>query len=255
MSGSGRSDLVSRRSTSTFTDSSPVLVRVSVPCAPTMSPTSQPLNASYTSPSTFACRNSWMRPDSSWICTKLALPITRLSRMRPAIATRWPLASSASAVQVSASANCVCRSPAYWSRRKSFGKAMPPSPRSAVSWRDARRSGSSRRRAWRWRASGRSSVGKIGRNGAEVFGDGVRRAIIPSTAGPQCLGSRVQMQKSLDARFRGHGDLGRIGAIRPRRRVSNRPPGRISGSPRRIRPGRHQGPSACRCVRYPCADP
>ena len=40
-----------------------------------------------------------MRPLTSWICAKLALPITRLASRRPASATRRPAASSASAVQ------------------------------------------------------------------------------------------------------------------------------------------------------------
>ena len=43
---SGRNDFVNNSSFSTFTESSPVLVRISTPSAPTMSPTSQPLKAS-----------------------------------------------------------------------------------------------------------------------------------------------------------------------------------------------------------------
>ncbi|CKR83091.1 Uncharacterised protein [Mycobacterium tuberculosis] len=45
LSGSGRRLLVSRRSRVTLTDSSPVLVFISVPSAPTMSPRSQRLNS------------------------------------------------------------------------------------------------------------------------------------------------------------------------------------------------------------------
>ena len=44
--GNGRNDLVSNRSVPAFTDNSPVRVRVRLPVAPTISPTSQPLNAS-----------------------------------------------------------------------------------------------------------------------------------------------------------------------------------------------------------------
>jgi len=62
-----------------------------------------------------------MRPDSSWIWAKLALPMIRLAISRPAIFTVRPEASSASAVQVPASANSACSAPAKCSRRKSFG--------------------------------------------------------------------------------------------------------------------------------------
>src|SRR6185312_16392861 len=93
--------------------------------------------------------NSWMRPLKSCNCTKLTLPCTRLSTMRPAILTRRAAASTASAVCTSLSANSVCRSPAKLSTLKSFGNAMP-CPRSALSF--------SRRSAINLISSGRVSV-------------------------------------------------------------------------------------------------
>src|SRR5690348_3242165 len=93
--------------------------------------------------------NSWMRPLKSCNCTKLTLPCTRLSTMRPAIFTRRAAASTASAVCTSLSANSVCRSPAKLSTLKSFGNAMP-CPRSALSF--------SRRSAINLFSSGRVSV-------------------------------------------------------------------------------------------------
>ena len=84
LSGSGRSDLVSMRSSSTRTDSSPVLVLNSVPVAARMSPTSYFLNASYASPSASRCRKIWIWPVRSWSLAKLALPMMRWNIMRPA---------------------------------------------------------------------------------------------------------------------------------------------------------------------------
>ncbi|MNY78599.1 hypothetical protein D3C86_2189190 [compost metagenome] len=49
LSGMGRRLLVSRRSAVTLIDSSPVLVFISVPLAPMMSPRSQRLNCAYSS--------------------------------------------------------------------------------------------------------------------------------------------------------------------------------------------------------------
>ncbi|VWX56383.1 conserved exported hypothetical protein [Burkholderiales bacterium 8X] len=84
-----------------------------------------------------------MRPVASWIVAKLALPITRLSIMRPATLTAIGSASSASAV---ASACAASRADARSAGLKSFGKATPlPSAwalrsafnfsrRSAISW-------------------------------------------------------------------------------------------------------------------------
>src|SRR6267154_769264 len=63
-----------------------------------------------------------MRPLVSWIVAKLALPMTRLSIMRPATATATCFGSISSfdfAPQVA------CRSAARFSRAKSLGKAAP----------------------------------------------------------------------------------------------------------------------------------
>ena len=63
-----------------------------------------------------------MRPDMSWICTKLALPMIRLAIIRPASFT---VTGSASKRSASHSAYCDCKSAASDSRRKSLGKALP----------------------------------------------------------------------------------------------------------------------------------
>src|SRR5690606_14428637 len=130
-------DFTSRRNESALTDSSPVFVRMSVPSAAMMSPMSQPLNASYASPSTSFCRNSWIRPLTSWTWANAALPITRLASRRPPSATlRSPNSSTPS--------YSACRSPAWSRRRKSLGNAMPCA-RSSASL--------ARRSAMRWSSS------------------------------------------------------------------------------------------------------
>src|SRR4051812_18401348 len=121
LSGRGRRDFTSRRRLSTRTDNSLVLVRNNTPLAPTMSPTSQPLNASYDAPSGSCCRNNWIWPVRSEIFAKLALPMIRLNRMRPPTCTRVGLASSQAA---SRSPNASCNWPARASRRKSLGNAL-----------------------------------------------------------------------------------------------------------------------------------
>src|SRR5262245_30898214 len=94
----------------------------------------------------------------SWSVAKLALPMTRLSIIRPATVTRTGRPSSSSL----AAAPCVrCRSAARCSRRKSLGKATPRARNSASF---PRRSAVSSRAGWSSsvlliprRSSGRSS--------------------------------------------------------------------------------------------------
>src|SRR4051812_15507783 len=125
LSGRGRRDFTSRRRLSTRTDNSLVLVRNNTPLAPTISPTSQLLKASYDAPNGSCCRNNWIWPVRSAIFAKLALPMIRLNRMRPPTCTRVGLASSHAA---SRSPNASCNCPARASRRKSLGNALvlPP---------------------------------------------------------------------------------------------------------------------------------
>src|ERR1044072_1279016 len=63
-----------------------------------------------------------MRPLMSWIVAKLALPMTRLSIMRPAAATTIGCGSISS---FDFASHALCRSAARCSRAKSLGKAAP----------------------------------------------------------------------------------------------------------------------------------
>ena len=65
---------------------------------------------------------NWILPDISETVAKDALPITRLSNIRPAILT---LIFWFSSVSLSISPYLACKSPAKESRRKSLGKATP----------------------------------------------------------------------------------------------------------------------------------
>src|SRR5450432_902471 len=91
-----------------------------------------------------------MRPLNSCTEAKLALPITRLSSIRPATATAMCAASSSSCVFASCFS---CNAPASASRRKSFGYAWP-------CWRNA--CNLARRSATIWFSSGGTVVGWIG---------------------------------------------------------------------------------------------
>ncbi len=124
LSGMGRRLLVSRRILVALIDSSPVLVFISVPSAPMMSPRSHFLKSSYTaSPTVSRVMYSWMRPVASCTVAKLALPITRLSIMRPPTLTVTGLACSAS---VSSALYCAARAAARCWGLKSLGKAATP---------------------------------------------------------------------------------------------------------------------------------
>jgi len=118
LSGKGRSDFAMSVMRSARTDSSPVLVRNKTPSAPTMSPTSQVLNSSYASPSASRCRKIWIAPLTSSSFAKLALPMTRFARMRPATLTRSASVSKNSALLLS---YAVKRSAASALRRNWFG--------------------------------------------------------------------------------------------------------------------------------------
>src|SRR5690606_31518281 len=151
-----------------------------------------------------------MRPLTSWICANAALPITRLASRRPATATRRPVPSSASALQASASAYSAWRSPAWSSRRKSFGKAMP-CPRSAASFprRSAIRLFSSA--VGGWGCAGVvmlvSESGPGGRNGRWKGGRCRGRAACPPWPGPWAPSSDgvhafgADLEAGLQARF------------------------------------------------------
>src|SRR5919202_996265 len=88
--------LLSRVSCATSTLTSPVLLLMTVPQAPTKSPGS---SVSYTSrcASSMArgCSISWILPDSSLTSTKTRLPLSlRKTSRRPATQTDWPLSAS-----------------------------------------------------------------------------------------------------------------------------------------------------------------
>ena len=88
LSGSGRIDLASRSSRSTFTDSSPLRVVITVPCTPTQSPRSSSFtSAKASSPITAFDTKSWTSTPRSAIVANTSLPVSRSSITRPAIAT------------------------------------------------------------------------------------------------------------------------------------------------------------------------
>ncbi len=89
LSGSGRSALASSWKPSTFTESSPLRVVITVPSTPTQSPRSRASNASCTSsPSTLRDTKSWTASDWSRTVANVSLPWRRSRRMRPATRTR-----------------------------------------------------------------------------------------------------------------------------------------------------------------------
>ncbi|CAB4853296.1 unannotated protein [freshwater metagenome] len=127
LSGIGRTALDSSSQRCTFTLSSPLRVVMTVPCTPTQSPRSRPLNDSNgSSPTTALETNSCTSPSRSRMVAKTSLPPSRDSMMRPAMATSKSVSTPAS------SPPCSSRSSAsVWVRSKRYGYGLPPAARTS----------------------------------------------------------------------------------------------------------------------------
>ncbi len=176
LSGSGRRLLVSRRSASRCTDSSPVLVLNSVPSAPRMSPRSQCLKAAQRLGADRVLRD---------VELDAAAPSAVLQRGEAGLAHHAlehhaaghrHLRPPAARAPRSAPAPCWrCRSAAWWRGLKSFGKAHALaariaasfSRRSAISWLSSASWRRGRRGlGWSWRGAQWSRDSRRSRAGA-----------------------------------------------------------------------------------------